>query len=187
MTDALPDAPTVCKNHPQTPTSLRCNRCGQYICPKCAQRTPVGYRCRSCVRTQQQVFETALWYDYALAAVVAAPLAAVAGFLVTALGFFVIMLAPVAGGAIAEAVRFAVRRRRGRYLTLVAVAGFLVGCVPLFLAPLFWAVMSLFTGGGVEQLAGELLTGLLSALWPLIYAALGASTLYYRLRGISIN
>lgn len=187
MTDAIPDAPTFCVNHPQTPTSLRCNRCGQYICPKCAQRTPVGYRCRNCVRTQQQVFETAVWYDYALAVVVAAPLAGIAGFLVSTLGFFVIMLAPVAGGAIAEAVRFAVRRRRGRYLSLTAAAGFVAGCVPLLLWPLVVALLSLFGGQGTEALVSGLVGSLFSALWPLIYAVLGASTLYYRLRGISIN
>jgi len=43
-------------------------------------RTPVGYRCRECVRGQQQVFETAVWSDYVIAAVVVAPLALLTAF-----------------------------------------------------------------------------------------------------------
>ncbi len=38
-----------CYRHPQVETTLRCNRCNKPICPKCAQRTPVGFRCPDCV------------------------------------------------------------------------------------------------------------------------------------------
>jgi rhomboid protease GluP len=38
-----------CQRHPQIETGLRCNRCETPICPKCAQRTPVGFRCPNCV------------------------------------------------------------------------------------------------------------------------------------------
>jgi membrane associated rhomboid family serine protease len=41
--------PLYCYRHPQVETSLRCNRCNKPICPKCAQRTPVGFRCAECV------------------------------------------------------------------------------------------------------------------------------------------
>ncbi len=168
MTDqALSDA-LFCANHPQTPTALRCNRCGKPICTKCAMRTPVGYRCKECVSAQQQIFETAEAQDYVLAAVVAAPLAAIAGFLVVQLVWFTIFLAPVAGGIIAELVRAAVRRRRGKYLTWVAASAFAAGCLPLILFMLF-------------------ARGPFGTLWVLIYAVIGASTLYARLRGISIN
>jgi len=172
----------VCANHPQTPTSLRCNKCGKPICSKCAVLTPVGYRCRDCLRVQQQIFETAFWYDYVLAIVITAPLAGVAGFLLTRLGFFVIFLAPVAGGVIAEAVRWAVRRRRGRYLSWVAVGAFVLGCLPLILFPLFLAGLSLLTGGDTRFLAGAFV----GSLWPLVYTFVGASTVYARLRGISV-
>ena len=96
MTESVSET-LVCANHPQVATSLRCNKCGKPICARCAMRTPVGYRCKDCVRGQQQIFETAFWYDYVLAAVIAAPLAAIAGVLVMSLGFFVFFLAPVAG------------------------------------------------------------------------------------------
>jgi MFS family permease len=184
MTESVADT-LYCANHPQTPTSLRCNKCGKPICTRCAVLTPVGYRCRECVRGQQQVFETVLWYDYVVAAVIAAPLAGLAGFLLVNLGFFVILLAPVAGGVIAEVVRWAVRRRRGRYLGLAAAAGFVVGCLPIVAAPLFFTLMSVFLGerGGAT---GVVTRGLFGSLWPLVYAFIGASTVYARLRGISI-
>ncbi len=41
--------PLYCYRHPQVETSLRCNRCNKPICPKCAQRTPVGFRCPDCM------------------------------------------------------------------------------------------------------------------------------------------
>ncbi len=184
MTDVTTTTDTdtlYCVNHPQTATLLRCNKCGNPICVKCAVRTPVGYRCRSCNRAQQQVFETAEWYDYAIAIAIAAPLAALAGFLVTRIGFFVIILAPVVGGAIAEAVRFGVRRRRGRYLAWAAVGGFVLGGAVLIAGPLLGVLLSLLLGEG-----GLVLGSLFGALWPLVYVVLGASTLYARLRGISI-
>jgi uncharacterized membrane protein len=189
MTETMTETPPevlYCANHPQVPTALRCNKCGKLICPKCAVRTPVGYRCKACVSQQQQVFETAVWYDYLVAAVIAAPVATVAGFLVMSLGFFVLFLAPVVGGVVAELVRVGVRRRRGRYLNLVAVGAFVLGCLPVILSPLIIAGLSLLTGfGGRGAVLG--LGSLVTLIWPLVYTVIGASTLYARLRGISIN
>ena len=181
----------VCANHPQTPTNLRCNKCGKPVCTKCIVLTPVGYRCKECVRGQQAVFETVVWYDYLIAAVIAAPLAGLAGFLVTSLGFFSIFLAPVVGGAIAELVRLGVRRRRGRYLNWVAVGAFVAGCLPLVLMPAVLVLLSLLTGGQGADMAHAVTGGLMSVginlIWIGVYAVLGASTLYARLRGISIG
>jgi hypothetical protein len=185
MTESVADT-LYCANHPQTPTSLRCNKCGKPICTRCAVLTPVGYRCKECVRGQQQVFETALWYDYVVALVIAAPLAGVAGALLVNLGFFVIILAPVAGGVIAEVVRWGVRRRRGRYLSLAAAAAFVVGCLPLVALPLLFTLLSLFMGDG-RAATGAATRGFFGFIWPLVYAVIGASTVYARLRGISIN
>jgi len=98
------------------------------------------------------------------------------------LGWFTIFLAPVAGGAIAEIVRVAVRRRRGRYLFMVAAAAYVAGCLPLFVIGL---LSLLFIGAGGQGGGAGLFT-LLGLLWPVIYTALAASTFYARLRGISI-
>lgn len=181
MSDSPADT-LYCANHPQTATQLRCNKCGKPICAKCIVRTPVGYRCRECMRQQQAVFETAVWYDYLIAGVIAAPLAGLAGLLSYFLGFLVLFLAPVAGGIIAEIVRWAVRRRRGRYLSLAAAGAFVLGCLPLFGLPLLGALFSVLGGAPAQTL----LSALLGLLWPLVYCALGASALFARLRGISV-
>jgi hypothetical protein len=171
MTDATVET-VYCVNHPQTPTTLRCNRCGKPVCAKCVVRTPVGYRCRDCTRAQQQVFETALWYDYVVAGVIAVVLGFIGSLMTFLPFFFVIFLAPASGGVIAEAVRLGVQRRRGRYLSWLAVAAFALGCLPitgwLFLQTLFGGLsFSLLTLG--------------------IYVFMGAGALYARLRGISIG
>src|SRR5688572_1451926 len=43
------DGRTFCAIHTSVETTLRCNKCGRYMCVKCAVRTPVGYRCKQCV------------------------------------------------------------------------------------------------------------------------------------------
>jgi len=64
---------TVCYRHSQTETSLRCNRCNKYICAKCAQRSPVGFRCPDCLVELEDRFysnvkdETLNPFDRALA------------------------------------------------------------------------------------------------------------------------
>ena len=150
---------TVCANHPNQPTTLRCNRCDKPICTKCAQRTPVGYRCKKCVRGQQSMFETVLWRDYVVTALIAILIHGVAGILLVRLGWFAILLAPMMGGFIANAIRRAINRRRGRYLAYAAVAAMVLASLPNLL---FWNV------------------------WSLVYLILSASTVYVRLRGTSI-
>src|SRR5258708_39626000 len=109
MTDATTNIPTdtetlYCANHPTVATSLRCNRCNKPICSKCAVLTPVGYRCKECVRGQLQVFETVVWYDYLVAGAIAAILGGLAGALLGDLGWFSSFLPPGAVGALAERV-----------------------------------------------------------------------------------
>ena len=182
MTDATANTDTLfCANHPNIATSLRCNRCNKPICHKCAVLTPVGYRCRECVRGQQQVFETVVWYDYLVAGVLAAVLGGLAGALLVRLSWFTIFLAPVAGGFIAEIVRVAIRRRRGRNLFRVAAAAFVVGCLPLLAIDLVGLLFIGSQGGGFGGLLG-----VLSLLWPVVYTVLATGTFYARLRGISI-
>ena len=66
----MPEESLFCVNHPNRETSLRCNRCEKPICTQCAVLTPVGYRCRDCIRGQQKVFETARWVDLLVAFIV---------------------------------------------------------------------------------------------------------------------
>lgn len=188
MTDS--NAPVLmCANHPNTPTALRCNKCGKPVCTKCIVRTPVGYRCRECVRGQQQIFQTAVWSDYLIAAVITAPVALLAGLLVTSLSFFSIFLSPVVGTLLAELVRAAIGRRRGRYLSWVTVGAYVAGCLPLLIMPLVVTLFSLVGGqaGSLGRAPVGLFSAGLSLIWIGVYMVLGAGTLYARLQGISIG
>jgi hypothetical protein len=142
--DQSAQEPLVCYRHPKTETNLRCNRCGRLICPKCAVRTPVGFRCPECVREQQNKFYTGGALDYVIAVVVALPLsliaAAIFALLIGGLSYISWIIsffaAPAAGGVIAEAVRWAVGRRRSRHLNLVVA-----GCLVLGVAPFILVVL----------------------------------------------
>lgn len=162
-----------CYNHPDRETMLRCNRCNRPICTACAVLTPTGYRCKECVRGQQKIFDTAQWYDYPLAFVVAAALSFAGSYIASFLGFFTIFIAPIAGVIIAESVRWIVHRRRSRLLWQIATAGVIIGALPRLL------MILLFAGVGVGSL--------FALLWPGLYIFLVTSTAYYRLSGIQIR
>ena len=68
-----------CANHPHSATGLRCNRCEKPICAKCAVLTPIGYRCKECVRGQLKVYDTAKGIDYPLLFGAVVTLAAIGG------------------------------------------------------------------------------------------------------------
>jgi tetratricopeptide (TPR) repeat protein len=137
LDDAAADDSEVlyCANHPTVETMLRCNRCGKPICTRCAVQTPVGYRCRECVNAQQSLFYSGGAVDYVIGALLALVLGGIASYLVTLLGawFIALILGPTIGIGIAEAVRFAVRRRRSRYLWLVVAASIVVASIPALL------------------------------------------------------
>jgi hypothetical protein len=160
-----------CYRHPETQTGLRCNRCNKPICPKCARRTPVGFRCPDCIREQEDKFYSGGNMDYVIAAIVALPLSLIAAglftFILSGIGLFVILIsliaAPAVAGFIAEAVRWAVGKRRSRYLGHVVA-----GCVVLGTAP--FLLFMLLTGSVFALLA------------PGIFLFLGAATVFARLR-----
>lgn len=173
MTDNTPV--TYCANHPGVETSLRCNNCDKPICPKCAVLTPTGYRCKDCVRNQQKIFNTAAWYDFPLAFLIAGGLSFAGSTVASFVGFFIIFIAPIAGVIIAEAVRWIVHRRRSNALFLTAAIGAVMGCLPALLPPLG----RLLLGGGFGSIWGLVLQG--------VYTFIVTSTVYYRLRGINIR
>ncbi len=173
-------ASLTCANHPGRETTLRCNRCEKPICSQCAVLTPVGYRCRECVRGQQAVFDTAQRTDYLIAGAISLVLVGAATALLGVLGFWSLIVSPLAGGGVGEVVRWAVRRRRSRRLPLAASIGGALGVaanlvVPLSLLP--------FLGKVDLQTVGALLS---TMLWPLVTGAVIVGSLYYRLRGIRL-
>ena len=172
-----PPAVLYCANHPDRETSLRCNRCNKPICTQCAVLTPIGYRCKECVRGQQKAFETAQTVDYPITFVIVVILSYLGSLVASFLGFFVIFIAPMAGVVIAEAVRAAVKRRRSQRLFQVAVVAAVLGGLPLLLI----ALLPLLLGG----FGGDLRL-LLQLLYPGLYIFLVTSTVYYRLSGIQL-
>ncbi|MCY4525557.1 MAG: hypothetical protein OXB89_03020 [Anaerolineaceae bacterium] len=121
---------TFCAQHPERETGLRCNRCDRYMCPACAVQTPVGYRCRECVREQEDRFFNSTSLDYALVFAVSAIGAALTQLLIGLIGGFLILailLAIPVGGAIATLALQLSGRRRGRWSGSVAAAGVVAG------------------------------------------------------------
>lgn len=126
-----------CVNHPNTETLLRCNKCGKPICMKCAQLTDVGYRCKDCIRSQQKVYFNAQSLDNPIAFIVSFLVALVAtplvSFVFSIAGFFgwffAFLAGPSAGGILTQIIRWAVGRRRGRYLPYFAIGGIILGMV----------------------------------------------------------
>jgi len=164
-----------CYIHPDRETLLRCNRCERPICSQCAVLTPTGYRCKNCVRGQQKIFDTAQSADFIYAGVISLVLSFVGSLVAGVMGFFTIFLAPIAGVIIAEAVRWAVHRRRSKLLFQTAAGAAALGSLPLLLI----ALAPLFFGGGIGGLLGLLYRGL--------YTVLVTSSVYYRLGGIEIR
>jgi len=168
------NATLYCANHPSVETTLRSNRCEKPICPKCAVKSPVGYRCRECVKGQQKIFATAEPIDYVLGFIVAGLLSGVASLLaglISFIGFYgwfiLVIAAPFAAGIIAEAVRLVIHRRRAQTLYYTIMVGVILGAAPVVLL--------------------NLLTFNFFGLIPVgIYLVLGVPTVYYRLSGIQL-
>jgi hypothetical protein len=139
-------------------------------------RTPTGYRCRDCVRGQQKIFVTAVWYDYLLGFVTAGVLSflasLLAGLISNMTGFFawfiMIAAAPAAGVIIAEAVRFVIRKHRAKGLFLTIAAAVVLGALPGIVVNLVF--MNFF-----------------GAIFQGIFVFIAAPLVYTRLSGIRLT
>jgi MFS family permease len=174
----------VCVNHPNRETRLRCNRCNQPICVSCAVQTPVGYRCRACIKGQQKIFETTHQIDLPVAFGVSAVAVLFVAAILSYLSFWGLFVAPVAGGVIAEIVRWFTRRRRSQRLSLIAAIGGCVGVVG-YLGYLVYSNLGFYlTSSGIDL---AILGGILpSLIWPVVHGVLMISAIYYRLKGIRL-
>lgn len=121
---------TYCEVHPDRETSLRCNKCGRLMCPDCAVPTPVGYRCKQCVRKQDDKFFSAGQSDYIIVAAVCGIISAIAAAIVLQIGIpplFLIFIAIPLGGGVSELALRLTQRRRGRQTANVAAASIVIG------------------------------------------------------------
>src|SRR5512142_2542857 len=175
-----------CYIHPNRPTSLRCNRCERPICAQCAIRTPTGYRCPECVRAQQKKFDTAEWYDYIVAFIVAAVGSGIAsGLILVVSGFFfgllVLFIAPGAGAFIGNIVLRFIKNRRSRQLFLTAAVGMVAGALPALLLISLPALLGVLYGG-IRALGS-----LLPAIWEVVYLFLAVPAAYTQISGLRIG
>ena len=170
------NATTYCYAHPTRETSLRCKRCDRPMCASCAVRTPTGYVCKDCVRAQQKIFDTAMWYDYLIGFGVTFLLSliasALAGFIASFLGFYMIFIAAAIGGGagtfIANIALRAVSKRRSKSLFASCAVGVVVGALPV-MAVLFFIgnILALISIG--------------------VYIVVVTPTVYSRLSGIQLT
>ncbi len=175
-----------CYVHPNRPTTLRCNRCERPICAQCAVRTPTGYRCKECVKSQQKIFDTALWYDYIVAFAVGAIGSGIASVLVLLasgifFGLLVLFIAPGAGAAIGSLILRFIKNRRSRLLFTTAAVGIVVGGIPALLMFTLPAMLMIFSSG-IQGLGT-----LLPAIWQVVYLVMAVPAAYTQISGIRIG
>ena len=170
------DDPLYCKWHPTVETGLHCYQCDTPICPKCANRTPVGYICRNCMTGRRKRFEQGTLLDLVIAAVVALVLGGIAGWILPMVGWFTVFLSPVAGGLIAEIVWRLVGKRYSERLWWVVAGSIILSALPYVL--LVVAGSAFLAVGGYADYAG----GFFALLWSIVHIVLATGSAITRLR-----
>ena len=164
----------TCTFHPKVETQLRCNRCDKPICIKCATRTPTGYRCPECIRSQQKIFITTKWYDQVIAVAVSGIIAFLGSLFAVNLGIYLtILIAVGAGYLVVWTVKKAIKNRRSPILKYVMTGSAFLGSI----IPVIDILVRDFRYYGTI-LGG----GLYSMVWYLAYSVILAAYVYYQLR-----
>ena len=140
-------------------------------------QTPTGYRCKECIKAQQQVFNTSEKKDYIIGALIAAVLGFIGGYVWKWIPFFSFISAVIVGGLfgklICTAVRAAVSKRRSdtlnKVVVIAAAAGALIGQfqdIILFFNLLSWGHAGLIFSSASGILLDLLYTAALcTAIW----------------------
>jgi hypothetical protein len=163
----------ICAFHPKIETRLRCNRCNQPICIKCATHTPTGYRCPECIRAQQKKFITTKWFDQVIAVAITGVISFLGSMFAINFGFYMILIAIGVGYLAVWAVKKAIKNRRSPLLKYVMSGSALLGS----LIPVFGILirdLSLYGtvfGGGFY-----------SIIWYLAYSVILSASVFYQLR-----
>ncbi len=169
-----PKTTLTCTFHPKVESSLRCNRCNQPICIKCATHTPTGYRCPECIRSQQKIFITTKWFDQIIAVAITGIISFLGSLIASNLGIYImILIALGAGYLIVWAVKKAINNRRSPLLKYVMSGSAFVGS----LIPVVGFLIRDFRYYGTI-LGG----GFFSIIWYLAYPAILTAYVYYQLK-----
>jgi hypothetical protein len=121
------DGPLYCYRHPKSETYVRCGRCDQPICPKCAVQGPVGFRCRQCGLVKSASLASFTPRQLVLGIGAAFGGGAILGYLGGQVGFYSIFIAFFAGGFIAEAMVRVTGMKRGPIMRAMLYGGLLAG------------------------------------------------------------
>jgi len=127
------DPPALhCYRHPDRETWVRCGRCDQPICSRCAMQGSVGFRCRQCGRPARDPLTSMRPSQVAIGLAIAVGGGLVVGLAGSRIGFFGLILAWFAGGLIADAILRFVGVKRGPIMAGVLVGGILAGAAVAF-------------------------------------------------------
>jgi hypothetical protein len=119
--------PLHCYRHPERETWVRCGRCDQPICTKCAMQGPVGLRCKTCGKPARDALASLRPTQVAIGLAVAGGLGAALGYFSTQFGFFMIIIGFFAGTFVAEGLDRTIGIKRGPRIVALAMAGILIG------------------------------------------------------------
>ena len=176
VTDA--DAPLYCYRHPDRETWVRCGRCDQPICPRCARQGPVGFRCRDCGRPAYDPLTSMRPSQLAIGLAIAISGGLVVGMLATSIGFFGLLIAWFGGGLIADAIMRFVGFKRGPIMAGVLVGGIATGAAVAFSIQAASMVAGLGAAG--DPFIGRFLLD--QALWTALAAGIACFGAWSRLR-----
>ncbi|HRF97549.1 MAG TPA: B-box zinc finger protein [Aggregatilineales bacterium] len=129
MSDIAQDENHYCQVHPDRETELRCNKCDRYMCAQCAVSTPVGYRCRECVRQVEDKFFNGTNTDYVVVFAISMGLSLIGGAVASLINFLILtfFLGIFWAGFIGEACLRMTNRRRGRNTGQISAIGAVLG------------------------------------------------------------
>jgi hypothetical protein len=119
--------PLFCYRHPDRETWVRCGRCDQPICSKCAMQGPVGLRCKVCGTPSRDALGSLRPKQLAIALAVSLGGGAVIGYAGSSLQIFGLVAAFFGGGLIAEALDRTVGIKRGTRIIAIALPGIVAG------------------------------------------------------------
>jgi len=119
--------PLFCYRHPDRETWVRCGRCDQPICTRCAMQGPVGMRCKTCGKPSRDALTSLKPNQIAIGLAVPLGLGAVVGYFGAQFGFFMIVLGFFAGTIIAEALDRTIGIKRGPRILAIAITGIAIG------------------------------------------------------------
>ena len=126
---------TYCAQHKDTQTNLRCGRCDTPVCPRCMVHGPVGVRCPDCgkpPKLPQFEVSTPLMLRAIGASLVIGIAGGIALLFVLSFGLFFYLIASAGFGyLVSEATSYAVKRKRGPALAIIAAIATVVGHVPV--------------------------------------------------------